>query len=69
MLEIIRGYTVIIQKKTGDMSTPFFASAGDGTRFFACKKKHAVAFKNELKQHLNSKCVVARSVMKIYTED
>jgi hypothetical protein len=69
MLEIIRGYTVIVQKKTGDVSTPFFAIAGDGTKFFACKKKDAVAFKNELQRHINSKCVVAKSVIKLYTED
>ena len=65
MRETIKGYAVKITSTLGVIDEPWFASAGDGTRFFARKRRDAVAFKNELQQHLKAKCAVVKAVLTI----
>ena len=69
MKESIKGYAVRITPIPGDNRYPWFASARDGTRFFAPKRKDAIAFKAELQQHMKSKCDVVKAVLTIELAD
>ena len=70
MKETYHGYAVMIMPRPDKdrQEDPRFASAGDGTRFFARKRKDATAYKDELQKHLRSKCTVVRAVLTIELE-
>lgn len=70
MKETYHGYAVKIMRRPNKdrHEHSWFASAGDGTRFFARKRKDATAFKDELQKHLGSKCTVVKAVLTIELE-